>query len=210
MKNMKKVIISLILAALLACTLSSCGQKYSEDEIRAALEELIPASAEINEIYFGEGLPLSVDEDEYQKYYSMLDTDVSALGYEPVSEDCKYQTEAELREATLAVFSEEYSEFLFERAFNGLSVVYDDETTANAVYARYIETDGVLTKRVGSKDEALPLGREYSISEAVIVRQRADFVLVDVPSSVDGEDDVTVRLKLVMTDAGWRLDSPTY
>ena len=210
---MKKGIISLILAAILVITAVfavSCGSKYTNEEIREALGELIPASAELNEIYFGEGLPLSVNEDEYEGYYAMLESDVSTLGYEPVSEDAKYRTEAELREATLAVFTEEYARFLFERAFSGVSAVYDDETTANAVYARYIETDGVLTKRVGAKNEAIPLGREYRVDDAEIVREHENWLFVDVPSMIGGKDDVVVRLRLVKTAGGWRLDSPPY
>lgn len=206
-----KKIVSLILAVLLLCACAACAKpQYGEDEIKAALETLIPASATLNEIYFGEGLPLSVDEDEYEAYYQMYDSDVSTLGYEPVAEDAAYRTEAELREATLAVFTEDYAQFLFERAFSGLTATYDDETTASAVYARYIETDGVLTKRVGSKNEAIPLGREYAIGEAVLVSQRNGCAVVDVPTSVDGTADAVVRLRLVMTDGGWRLDSPTY
>ena len=207
---MKKIISSVLAVLLLLGCVSCAKTKYTEDEIKAALESLIPASAELNEIYFGEGLPISGDEDEYAEYYDSLDTDVDTLGYEPVAEDAKYHTEAELREATLAVFTEDYASFLFDRAFIGFSVTYDDETTVSAAYAMYIEMDGVLMKRVSVKDDAIPLGREYSIGELVIAKQKDDYVIVDVPTTVDGQTDVTVRLKLVMTADVWRLDSPTY
>ena len=208
---MKRIISSVLAVLLLLGACAACSKpKYTEDEIRAALEALIPASAELNEIYFGEGLPIAGDEEEYAEFYDSLDSDMASLGYVPVAEDAKYRTEAELRDATLAVFTEEYASFLFDRAFSGFSVSYDDETTVNAVYAMYIETDGVLTKRIGAKDDAILLGREYSIDGLVIARQKDNFVIVDVPTTREGQTSVTVRLKLVNTDGGWRLDSPTY
>ena len=54
---MKKL---LIILTCLAVLLGSCGGT-PEAEIEAALAELIPASMELNEIYFGEGLPIASD-----------------------------------------------------------------------------------------------------------------------------------------------------
>ncbi len=195
--------------ASLAATLMSCRKEQTDPtEIRAALEMLIPASAELNEIYFGRGLPTAADEEGY------IDPD-DGLVYEQVLPSCKYQTEAELREATLAVFTEKYAAALFERGFSGMTVKYEDGVLFNGglsstVYAMYIETDGVLTKRTNAIDEALPLGREYQLDAAVIVREKNDYVIVEVPTTVDGAASDTVTLKLVRESDGWRLDSPTY
>lgn len=208
---MKKIISFLSAAVILisfAVSLPSCKKELTESgEIRAALETLIPASAELNEIYFGRGLPTAADEDGYSDPDGARET----LTYEPVLPSCKYQTEAELREATLEVFTEKYAEALFERGFSGMSVKYDDGLLGSStLYAMYIETNGVLTKRTNVGDEALKLGREYRIDEMVVVRQKRDYVLVDIPTEVDGADSDTVTLKLVNTEKGWRLDSPTY
>lgn len=198
-----------LVIASLAVSLQSCKKISTEpDEIRAALETLIPASAELNEIYFGLGLPTAADEEGYAN-------PDDGLVYEQVLPSCKYQTEAELREATLSVFTESYANVLFERGFSGLSVKYDDNGLSGSeltstLYAMYIETDGVLTKRTNVKDEALRLGREYRIDKMTVVRQKNDYVVVDIPTMMDGEESVTVTLKLVITENGWRLDSPTY
>lgn len=209
---MRKILLFLLTATMLvslAVSLPSCKKKSTEpDEIRAALETLIPASAELNEIYFGLGLPTAADEEGYAN-------PDEGLVYEQVLPSCKYQTEAELREATLSVFTESYANALFERGFSGLSVKYDDNgllgsELPSTLYAMYIETDGVLTKRTNVKDEALRLGREYQIDKMTVVRQKNDYVVVDIPTMMDGEESVTVTLKLVITENGWRIDSPTY
>lgn len=214
---MRKILSFILTAAVLlsfAVSLPSCKKKSTEpDEIRAALETLIPASAELNEIYFGLGLPTAADEEGYANPDDGLVYE--QLIYEQVLPSCKYQTEAELREATLSVFTESYANALFERGFSGLSVKYDDNGLSGSeltstLYAMYIETDGVLTKRTNVKEEALRLGREYLIDKMTVVRQKNDYVVVDIPTMMDGEESVTVTLKLVITENGWRLDSPTY
>jgi hypothetical protein len=68
----------------------------------------------------------------------------------------------------------------------------------------------MLTVRIGLAEDAYPLGREYRTDEMKITEQKPDSVTVTVPTYVDGEYDCDVRLKLVLTDAGWRLDTPTY
>lgn len=213
--KMKKVIALLLLVLLTLAVLTSCGtEQYPAEEIIAALDELIPASAELNEIYFGVGLPIDANEDELIEMISGADTDVAPVEYIPVTEDCKYRTETELKEATYAVFSKEYADFLIERGFTGISsstVNADGEIEVeNAIFARYIETDGVLTRRIGTKDEAMKLGREYDLSSAEVVTAKNGYAVVNVPTTVDGTADVDVRIKLVKTSDGWRLDSPTY
>lgn len=200
------------LASLLI--LPSCGGlKVSEDEIRAALEELLPKSEELNVIYFGEGLPMTEDAEILQSFYDSFVTDVKSINYHPVDPECGYATETDIREATLEVFTESYSEYLFERAFNGISATYDEGTeeqhTETAVYAMYIEQNGILTERIDLADEAIPLGRVYRLDELEIVRTKENYVVVSIPTELDGRA-LDVELKIVQTENGWRLDSPTY
>ncbi len=209
---MKKYTLITVLL-LIAVMVVSCGKTHDIGELRAALEELLPKSAELNEIYFGEGLPLASDREMVEKFYSSFDSDVSMVNYHPVDADCGYTSEADIREATLAVFSQDYSSYLFDRAFTGISSVSNEgsqnEITQTASYAMYIEQNGTLTVRIDVADEALPLGREYDIAEASIVHARKNYVILSVPSTFEGKQ-LDVELKLVMTDDGWRLDSPTY
>ena len=214
---MKKLPILLLSLLLL---LSSCGGRVSEAEVSAVLAELIPASYPLNEVFFGEGLPISDDRADVEAFYSAvgMDNDIS-LNYHPVSPEAPYTTVEEIREATLAVFSESYANYLFTMAFDGLSSVFNENTeeqlTQTVSYARYMETDGILTVRMNIGDEAMPLHRTYDTNDIEIIRDKLSgdhgYLLVEVQSYVDGQPDVKVEVKLVKNaDGQFRLDSPTY
>ncbi|MBQ8185653.1 MAG: hypothetical protein IJ037_02140, partial [Clostridia bacterium] len=66
------------------------------------------------------------------------------------------------------------------------------------------------TVRLDLAEDAYELGREYKTGEMKITEEKADSVVVTVPTYVDGEYDQDVDLKLVLTENGWRLDTPTY
>lgn len=55
---MKKLLILLVLAAMLTTGLTSCSKAPEMSEIEGRLAELIEASYEINDLFFGEGLPV--------------------------------------------------------------------------------------------------------------------------------------------------------
>jgi hypothetical protein len=95
---------------------------------------------------------------------------------------------------------------LFTLAFEGMSTG-DDETV---VYARYIEQNEILTVRIDLADEALPLGRVYDLDSMDILNQNGSRIVASFATSVDGKPSVNVKLTLVNTPDGWRLDSPTY
>ena len=213
---MKKLLF--LLSAMLLLT--SCGGSVAEAEVSAVLAELIPASYTLNEIYFGEGLPISDDRADVEAFYAAvgMDNDIS-LNYHPVSPEAVYTSVEAIRAATLEVFSESYAEYLFTMAFDGLSSVFNEDTeqqvTQTVSYARYIETDGILTVRMNIGEEAFPMNRTYDTNDIRIVRDKLSgshgYLLVEVQSYVDGQPDVMVEVKLVKNAEGqFRLDSPTY
>lgn len=239
---MKKYIIPLLTALLL----SSCGNAvhYDPAELKTALDELLPLSYELNEIYFGEGLPQTDDQALVDKLYGAFAANVKSLNYHPVAEDCGYSSIAEIKAATEAVFTEDYCTYLYELAFDGISsdkVEVEAETEAEeeegeigegeiiesggeitssytapvmldvtASYARYLEQNGILTVRRDLANDAYTLGREYDTDKMEITLEKPDYVIVTVPSYMNGEYDCDVELKLVYTEEGWRLDTPTY
>lgn len=201
-------------ALLILLTLTSCGGGvHSEEEIRTVLDELLPKSFELNEIYFGEGLPMSNDKAMVEQFYGMFDSDVEAINYHPVDVSCGYTTETDIREATLEVFTADYAEYLFGRAFSGISATFNEgeeqEYTSTAVYAMYIEQDGILTVRINLDEEAIPLGRTYDLDGMELTENAENFVIAKIPTEMDGRA-LDVELRLVLTPDGWRLDSPTY
>jgi hypothetical protein len=204
-----------LFAAVMILGMFGCSKpKVSAEDMRPVLEELLPKSAELNEIYFGDGLPTNRDEDAVRAFYESFDTDIAAISYEPVDPDCGYETVDDIKAATLEVFTEEYAEFLFDRAFKGISDLFDEGTEtehrSTAVYAMYIEQDGFLTKRVNLKDDAIPLGRTYDLDSLEVLRSNDTGVQVKLKSFFDGQPSVDVEMWLTETENGWRLDSPTY
>lgn len=210
-----------IFAVILAfCTLFvsllvfvSCGSGgHTVEEMRTIVEPLIEKSAELNVIYFGEGLPLTVDPDEAERFYSSFDTDVQAISYHPVDKSCGYESIDEIKNATLAVFTEDYADYLFTLAFTGISDTVNDgvgDKTETSTYARYIEQSGMLTARIDLAKEAIHLGRVYHTDKLEVVREKDGYVLVKIPTELDGKE-CDVQLKLIETADGWRLDTPTY
>lgn len=209
-------LLCLCLCLCLCPVLLACGgrAKHTAEELRPVLEELLPKAAEINEIYFGEGLPTTRDEDVVRAFYETFDTDIKAISYTPVDPECGYENIDDIKEATLAVFTEGYAAFLFDRAFTGISDVFDEgletEHRTTAVYAMYLEENGYLTKRVNLADDAIPLGRTYDLGTLRVIRENESGVQVRLASFLDGEASTEVELWLVETEGGWRLDSPTY
>ena len=213
MNKHTRIIAFFITLVIATAALCSCGPSVEIEEVRTVLRDLIPKSEELNVIYFGEGLPLASDRELVEKFYSSFQSDIEMINYHPVDPDCGYTSEDEIREATLAVFTEEYSAYLFERAFKGISATLgegtDSAANVSAIYAMYIMQKNTLTVRLDLADEAIPLGREYDIDRAEIVRARSNYVVVTVPSTFEGVSE-DIELKLVKTPDGWRLDSPTY
>ena len=198
-----KRILSFFLMAVLLFSLSSCGGSgMSEDRIRDIYADLIEQSHILNDVYYGDGLPFVNDPETM----TTLAGTSSRFSYMPVSKDAVFQSESQIREATLAVFTQDMCEHLFVLAFEGMSTEVDE----TVVYARYIEMSGILTVRIDLSDEALPLGRVYDLSSMDILNQNGSRIVASFATSVDGKPSVNVKLTLVNTPEGWRLDSPTY
>ena len=198
-----KRILSFLLASVLLFSLASCGGSgMSDDEIRDIYADLIEQSYILNDVYYGDGLPFVNDPETM----ATLAGASSRFSYMPVDKNAPLKTEAEIREATLAVFSQPMCDHLFILAFEGMSTG-DDETV---VFARYIEMEEILTVRIDLAEEALPLGRVYDVDSMDILNQSGNRIVASFATSVDGKPSVNVKLTLVKTAEGWRLDSPTY
>lgn len=208
---MKKIIniFSLVLVLILSVSmLFSCGVDYTDEEVKAAAEKLIEASFELNDIYFGAGLPVSAeDSEEAKKFAEDNGVELENIQFLPVTAESPYQSIEDIKEATAKVYSAEYSEYLYSMAFEG----YSDEDGTSAVYAKYIEDDeGVLTARIDLADHPLP-ERSYDYSSMKVKSRKKDSVMVEMDSYLDGKkEEKKVTFTLVMSEDGWRLDSPTY
>ncbi len=193
---MKKVLSLLLTLLMLSSLLVSCGDVgYTEEEIMKTAQSLIEASLELNDIYFGEGLPV-LDE-----------SSVGSALYAPVTEDCKYHSTFEIKEATAKVYTADYCTVLYKIGFEGTSL----ESETKVIYARYIDDfDGRLTARKDIKETAYKTDRTYDYSTMKVDKMKKSEAEVTVQSMADGVPDVSVTLTLRLEKSGWRLDTPTY
>lgn len=210
-----KKLISLLSAVILVLSLASCGgADYTDEEVINAAASLIDLSYEVNEIYFGKGLPTQVVEDvpEYENGFEKetledYEYDVQTVKYYPVTEDCKYHSTGELTELAEAVYSESYCKILYDRAMVGFS----NDVTSSVRYPMYVD-DVIygITVRADVAEKALPLTRVYDTSSIKVEEKKSDSATVSVEATDNGESAERVSLTLVKEGGKWRLDTPTY
>lgn len=199
---MKTKIISFVLALLMVLSLTSCGvSKADKEEIISAAKELITASYEINEIYFGKGLKTTGKE-------VLVHTE-----FEYVDETTGYGSIAVLKEATSKVYTEDYcNDYLYVMAFEGIKSSDDEESAIS--FPRFREdTKGRLCQIKSAKEDGADLKRTYDFDSIKVESYVRGVATIKIMSLVDGKADETtgeITLKLVKQADGWRLDSPTY
>ena len=201
----KAVIGTAVVIGIVVGVLYGCMPQYDVSEVPAAAKELIEASYEINTIFFGEGLPtIGYDGSD----------ELMGDSYSVLTEDSPYKTEAEIKEAALKVYTEEYCAFLFEKAFIGQEVDFsnDDDSVVEVVQipARYLTYEGELIVRNVEDDERLTLDRTYDTGNVTIEKKYRKKVVISVPVFEDGVPAGDETFTLAYTPDGWRLDDPTY
>lgn len=204
---MKKVFSLAVLMLLVLQLLPSCGNTVDEAEIKEAAAALIEASYEINEIYFGDGLPYREEEVKYAEEQLGDENDVENAVYLNVKEDCGFKSVSEIKAATSAVYSKTYCEQLFKVGFEGLQ----DSEGQLYRYARYVENEYFdLTVRYGLEKESRTQGRTYDIDSISVETVGRNFAILRVDSLIGSSPSAAVTLKIVKEENGWRLDTPTY
>lgn len=211
-----KEILLIVVCLSLVFSLVSCANSAPDiEEIRERVEYLIEGAFEINEIFFGNGLPI---DEGGAAIYGEVD------GYNYVSDEAKYRTVIQIKEAAEKIYSDDYLEYIYDTIFQGYA-----DPTVGIITARFIEENGELLQ--SSDNEPLYNGiRKYDYSTMKIVRpSNANIVNIEITAwieggelpetSVDFSDEYnamvsgqrhTVRLTLVKQSGEWYLDTPTY
>lgn len=199
---MKTKILSFVLAVIMVLSLASCGvSKENKEEIINAAKELITASYEINEIYFGKGLKTTGKE-------VLVHTE-----FEYVDESTGYTNIQTLKDATAKVYTEDYcNDYLYVMAFEGIKSADNEESAIS--YPRFREdTKGKLCQIKSVKEDGAELTRTYDFDSIKVESYVRGVATIKIMSLVDGKADENtgeITLKLVKQADGWRLDSPTY
>lgn len=208
MKRSVKIIALAVALLVFAVTFLSCGVDVKDPEIIDAAKKLINAAYDINDIYFGEGLPISEKDSEAAKKFAEENGfDNTNIQFLPVTEESPYFSIDEIKKATEKVYSASYCEYLYSMAFEG----YSTEDGTAAVYAKYMEDEsGTLTVRIDLAENPLP-ERTYDLESMTVRSKSEDRAVVTMDSYLEGEkEEGTVSFTLVKEEKGWRLDTPTY
>ena len=192
-----KKITTLILCLIFALSaFTGCATEAQKSEVMTAFNELYPKSVEINKIIYGQGLPASV---------TFTEEELEALSspyYVPVAEDSVYKTESALKEAILAVYSQEYyDDVLKYTTFEGFG------ESGSEPPPRYKEVDGVL--HINVKAMTYTLAGKRIVEEASVKSVSSGFATIKTPYELDDERSIKF-LTMVYTEAGWRINDPTF
>ena len=188
----RRALTVLLCMGILLGTLSGCSVKMSDEEARSILSELVPLSLEMNEIFFGDGLPLEDENAEPME-------SVTGGQYMRVSPTAKYQSIAEIKTAAESVYTAEYLQnSVYPMAFDGV----DDARP------RYAERDGVLCRNLNSVSFSLTDRLEFD--RATVSDTGYEVIEISVPyTDADGAEK-TAKVTLRQQNGKWLLDSPTY
>ena len=196
---MKKITL-LILSVILAFSLFSCSGGPSDEVLLARFSELIPASLEINDIFFGEGLP-TYSREEYKEAYEM--TEGSDPDYDFVTMEAKYQSIAEIKEAAEAVYTSGYLSSIYTLIFEGF---YDEGI--GHIAALYVEDSNGFAKH-NKTEPQITEARVYDTSSAKVLMKNDKYATIEVNTTLAGKAE-TVRIRMMNQDGTWLLDDPTY
>lgn len=196
MKRVKKFIPLIILILCVVC-LVSCKQQFTDEEIIQAAAELVSGAEEINDIFFGSGIPYS---NEGEGTYKAADKEWLA--------ERGIQSTDTLREMTTKVYSESYSEYLFDIM---LASVRTDISVAS--YASYIDTeDGILV--YSQRTNYIKGKLTYHTDKIEVVEKNGEYARVSVAVTVENlEGETQERIKsfdMVKSGERWLLNSGTF
>ena len=207
-KHIKIISVVLLVAVILTCTgiFAYCQlNKAPELEtVRDRIIYLVEGSKQINEIFFGEGLPVYVRDSELSEEKFVYIGEQNK-GYEKVMEVSPYLLLDEMKEAAERIYSSAYCKQLFESCFDG--VVVDGVTLLE-----YVEIDEWLYQST-ARDTLAKNERIYLYGTMKIVRpSNKEYINVDIESYLINNPDKkqTERLSFAFEDGNWYLDTPTY
>lgn len=196
---MKKMLgfAAIALVAVAILSLASCRTplKISEDEAFEALKTLIPASYDINVIFFGEGLPHDGDADSDGK-----------TQYVKVNSD-EYLSVKDIKNAAEKVYSKSYLDGVYVAAFEGVTAESSDGSLDTSVSPRYRDIGGELMVNISAPVKKIR-GRLELVSSSV-KKRTPDYVTVTVVCRGD-DGEITFDAYLTKQAGEWLLDSPTY
>ena len=209
-----KVLVAITVIVSLLLSFAGCANRAPKlDEIYDRVIELVETSYELNEVFYGEGLPYY---DRTLSVYESLYSDYTTVGYTKdyniVSSNAKYHSIEEIKQAAQKVYSKSLlEESVYPSVFDGL-MVSDAGSGAHYAAARYIEDNKDLYILIEKEDAFHPTPLVYDYSTMKIIRpSNAEQVLVTMNAWEEDQPDrvFEMRLILINEDGIWLLNKLT-
>lgn len=197
---MKKLFL-IFLSIIFVLSLAACAGKGPENEVLLErFRELVTASAEINDVFFGKGLP-TYSREEYAEAYEM--TEGADPDYDFVTAEAKYQSIAEIKAAAEAVYTLDYLSSIYTLAFEGfydrdighIPALYTEDSTG---FAKHNATEPKITET-----------RAFDFASAKVLMKNDKYATVEVDTTCAGRAQ-RLRIRMKNQDGTWLLDDPTY
>ncbi len=204
MKKYRAIALILVIIIFAVGSASCSGNAPELDTVKDRFIYLIENSKEINNLFFGKGLPIYDREDkltaELGVYY-----DDKLTTYNTVMGNSKFISTDGMREAAERVYSEEYLNAIYETAFAGYL------TSGVSAYIRFFEnTDGIYQSIYATDFNLADRIYDYSTIEIVKPSNNSYINITIDTYTTENPNITTVRLSFVFERGNWYLDSPTY
>ena len=203
----------MLLAAMLLSFTGCANRAPKLEEIYDRVVELIEASYELNDVFFGEGLPYY---DRNLAVYESLYSDYATVGYTKdyniVSSNAKYRSVEEIKRAAEQVYSKALLDSsVYPAMFDGL-MQQNVSTGSTDLPARYIQDNTDLYILMEAEDAYHPTPLIYDYATMKIIRpSNASRVLISINAwEEDSPDNILqMQLTLVKENNLWLLDKLT-
>ena len=209
MKRTVCLIMATVLLLPMVLSMTACSEPPSLDDVRDRVIALVEASHEINDIFYGKGLPVYEYGDEEVSGLYPVDQDVY---YEYVKFDAKYHSIDEIKTAAEKVYAKSFLErSVYTNMFTGYA-----EQGIGIIYARYKEDGAYLYQRIDAAED-----KEYNYTKGVdriydydtmemTSNSSSERIFVKMNTHKSGESDRVVTLQLVFENNDWYLATATY
>ena len=186
-KALAAILVFWTLAALCACSMLS---KPSDEEIRAAVEALLPDAYTATYIVYGPGIELDPDQE--------IDENWTVPHYIRVAKDYPYQSERSIRALVKKVFSADYAEEMLTYAFVNTEIM-----------SRYVEYGGILAMDV-VKHKALNMVKDFYVNTLHVIKGNEYACEAEIDCTLGTGEKETLTLQLVKENEKWLFDGPAY
>lgn len=176
------------------------ANKLTDAEAEKVLEELLPKADEVNEIIWGNGLPVAEGQD------GLLST-VTGAQYRSVDENCGYENIEAIKKAIAEVYSQSY----IESDINKILFEGDLEDLSFLLYPRYMENDeGKLIINIAQNGFDNVGENKIDPSTVKVTGAKFKEVYITVTQTLFNGEKEELELTLVKEKDGWKLNDPTY